>query len=297
MEGVGNPWGQPPGARTDWTRGLPFEVPTLAGLAADGRLDELEVLYWVGCAAAFDERNRKVARAFATCLDAAGVRFAILGHEETCTGDPARRMGNDYVFQMLAAANIETLDRYQVRQHTIVTACPHCFNTIGNEYGQLGGDFRIVHHSAYLRELLADGRLRLGPDGGLAGRTVTLHDSCYLARYNGVVAEPRDVLGAVPGLELREMERSGRQSFCCGAGGGRMWMEETRGTRINAARTSQALATGAETVAVECPFCMTMLKDGLAADPAGSGVSAIDISELLAEALVPSGGRHLPVVQ
>jgi Fe-S oxidoreductase len=300
LESVANPWGQPPSARADWTRGLPFAVPTAAELAAEDRLAELEVLYWVGCAAAFDERNRRVARAFATCLDAAGVTFAILGVEESCTGDPARRMGNDYVFQVLAAGNIETLDRYGMRERTIVTACPHCFNTIGNEYGQLGGAYRIVHHSLYLRELIADGRLRLATDGSLPGRSVTLHDSCYMARYNGVVAEPREILGAVPGLELREMERSGRGSFCCGAGGGRMWMEETRGTRINAARTSQALATGAEVVATECPYCMTMLRDGLAADPANAAgtVSAIDISELLAESLAPPrSGRDLPVLQ
>src|SRR6185369_783216 len=145
LEGVGNPWGQPPASRTDWTKTLPFDVPTVAELAADGRLDELEVLYWVGCAAAFDERNRKVALAFATCLNAAGIRFAILGQEESCTGDPARRMGNDYVFQMLASGNVETLNRYQMGERTIVTACPHCFNSIGNEYGQLGGNFRVIH--------------------------------------------------------------------------------------------------------------------------------------------------------
>ena len=155
MERPGNPWGQPRSTRLDWTRDLPFEVPTVADVAAAGRLDELEVLYWVGCAAAFDERNRKVARAFATCLDAAGVRFAVLGQEESCTGDPARRMGNDYVFQILATGNVETLNRYGMGERTIVTACPHCFNTIGNEYGQLGGQFRIVHHSEYLAELLA----------------------------------------------------------------------------------------------------------------------------------------------
>ena len=301
MEGVANPWGQPPSTRTDWTRDLPFEVPTVAALAGAGRLDEIEVLYWVGCAAAFDERNRRVARAFATCLDAAGVNFAILGQEESCTGDPARRMGNDYVFQMLAASNVETLNRYRMGERTIVTACPHCFNTIANEYGQLGGQFRIVHHSAYLRELIAAGRLRVDEaDGGTPTRSVTLHDSCYLARYNGLVAEPREVLGSVAGLELREMERSGRQTFCCGAGGGRMWMEETRGTRINAERTRQAMATGAEMVATECPFCMTMLKDGLAADPANAAgtVRAVDISELLAESLAPvRRGRSLPVVQ
>ena len=307
MEGVGNPWGQPPSTRTDWTRGLPFAVPTVAELAADDRLDEIEVLYWVGCAAAFDERNRKVARAFATCLDAAGISFAILGQEESCTGDPARRMGNDYVFQMLAQANVDTLNRYRMGERAIVTACPHCFNTIGNEYGQLGGHFRVIHHAAYLRELLAGGRLRVvdadaAPDGnGGTGRSVTLHDSCYLTRYNGVIDEPREVLRSIGGLELREMDNRGRNTFCCGAGGGRMWMEETRGTRINESRTSQALATGASTVATECPYCMTMLKDGLEAAQSGTGgtVKAIDIAELLAESLAPTqpGARALPVLQ
>jgi Fe-S oxidoreductase len=307
MEGVANPWGQPPTTRTDWTKGLPFAVPTVAELAADGSLDELEVLYWVGCAAAFDERNRKVARAFATCMNAAGIRFGILGQEESCTGDPARRMGNDYVFQMLATGNIETLNRYGMGERTIVTACPHCFNSIGVEYGQLGGQFRIVHHAAYLRELLANGRLRVidadaTADGaGGTGRSVTLHDSCYLTRYSGIVEEPREVLGTIAGLELREMDNRGKNTFCCGAGGGRMWMEETRGTRINESRTAQALATGAETVATECPFCMTMLKDGLEAAQSGTGgtVRAIDIAELLAESLAPTqpGSRALPVLQ
>jgi Fe-S oxidoreductase len=307
MEGVGNPWGQPPTTRTDWTKGLPFEVPLVADVAARGELGNLDVLYWVGCAAAFDERNRKVARAFATCLDAAGINFAILGQEESCTGDPARRMGNDYVFQMLASGNIETLNRYRMGERTIVTACPHCFNSIGNEYGQLGGNFRVIHHAAFLRELLANGRLRVvdadagaNGDGG-TGRSVTLHDSCYLTRYNGIVDQPREVLGSIAGLELREMDNRGKNTFCCGAGGGRMWMEETRGTRINEARTSQALATGASTVATECPFCMTMLKDGLEAAQSGTGgtVKAIDIAELLAESLAPTqpGSRALPVLQ
>ncbi|HET9456212.1 MAG TPA: (Fe-S)-binding protein [Candidatus Limnocylindrales bacterium] len=315
MEGQGNPWGQPATARLDWTKNLPFEVPTVASLAADGRLDELEVLYWVGCAAAFDERNKRVAQAFATCLNAAGIRFAVLGQEESCTGDPARRMGNDYVFQILASGNVETLNRYGMGERTIVTACPHCFNTIGNEYGQLGGSFRVVHHSVFLQGLLADGRLRVvDGDGTGAAGAVTFHDSCYMARYNNVIAAPRDVLGSVPGIELREMERSGRNSFCCGAGGGRMWMEETRGTRINAERTRQALETGASTVATSCPFCMTMMKDGLAdaASSAGSGaagsgtdgaapgtVTARDIAEILADSLAPTqpSGRSLPVIQ
>ncbi len=301
MEQVGNPWGQPPATRLAWARDLPFAVPTLAEVAADGRLDELEVIYWVGCAAAFDERNKRVARAFATCLDAAGVSFAVLGQEESCTGDPARRMGNEYVFQILAQGNIQTLERYRAGERTIVTACPHCFNTLANEYGQLGGRYRVVHHSQYLADLLASGRLRTWAGDGET-RTVTYHDACYLVRYNDVAASPRDVLGAVPGVELREMERSGRNTFCCGAGGGRMWMEETRGTRINAERTRQALETGADTVATGCPFCMTMLKDGLADAGHGAGtdapVSSADIAEILAGSLVPGsrGARELPVV-
>jgi Fe-S oxidoreductase len=303
MESVANPWGQPPSARTDWTKGLPFEVRTVADVAAAGDLDRLEVLYWVGCAAAFDDRNRKVARAVATCLDAAGVSFAILGQEESCTGDPARRMGNEYVFQMLAMGNVETLNRYKMGERTIVTACPHCFNTIGNEYGQLGGSFTIAHHSAYLSDLVSSGRLQIGSDG-LPARSVTYHDSCYLARYNGVMSEPREVLGAIPGIELREMDDNRRQTFCCGAGGGRMWMEEPVGTRINAERTRQALETGADTLATACPFCMVMLRDGLT--DAGRGpdatdpVTSQDISELLAAAIVKPravpAGRALPVI-
>jgi Fe-S oxidoreductase len=308
MESVGNPWGQPPSARMDWTKGLPFKVRTVADVKAAGQLDGLEVLYWVGCAAAFDDRNRRVARAVATCLDAAGISYAVLGQEESCTGDPARRMGNEYVFQILAGQNIETLNRYGIGTRTIVTACPHCFNTIGNEYGQLGGTFTIRHHSEFLADLVKDGRLRIGTDG-MPGRSVTYHDSCYLARYNGVIAAPREVLGAIPGIDLREMDSNGRQAFCCGAGGGRMWMEETRGTRVNAARTLQVIDTGASTVATACPFCMVMLRDGLTdaghgAD-GGSPVLAQDIAELLAAALAPlpelagrtvREGRGLPVV-
>ena len=302
MEGQGNPWGQPASARTDWTRALPFEVPLVADVAAAGQLDRLEVLYWVGCAAAFDPRNQKVARAVATCLHAAGVEFAILGQEESCTGDPARRMGNDYVYQILASGNVETLNRYGMGERTIVTACPHCFNTIGNEYGQLGSQFRIVHHSTFLADLVATGRLATLPEdatsttGDHRPGAVTVHDSCYLARYNNVVTAPRDVLGAA-GVSITELEKSGKNTFCCGAGGGRMWMEETRGTRINAERARQVVETGAATVATSCPFCMVMLSDGLAAADGGSTVATLDVSEVLAAriAAVPVE-RRLPVV-
>ncbi len=302
MEGQGNPWGQPASTRLDWTKPLPFPVRTVAEVQAAGDLDELEVLYWVGCAAAFDPRNQKVARAVATCLHAAGVSFAVLGQEESCTGDPARRMGNDYVFQILASGAVDTLQRYGMGERTIVTACPHCFNTIGNEYGQLGGSFRVVHHSTYLAQLVASGRLATLPEDAASSTgdhrpgSVTVHDSCYLARYNDVVAAPRDVLGAA-GVTVTEMERSGKTTFCCGAGGGRMWMEETRGTRINAERTRQVLETGAATVATACPFCMVMLSDGLAAVEGGTTVVAQDISEVLAARLasVPDD-RRLPVV-
>jgi len=307
MENQGNPWGQPASARLDWAKPLPFAVETVAEVASAGRLDELEVLYWVGCAAAFDTRNQKVARAVATCLHAAGVPFAVLGQEESCTGDPARRMGNDYVFQILAAGNIETLDRYRMGERTIVTACPHCFNTLSNEYGQLGGRYRVMHHSQYLAQLLADGRLVTLPEDATASTgdhrpgSVTVHDSCYLARYNGVIAAPRSVLGAA-GVTVTEMERSGRNTFCCGAGGGRMWMEETRGTRINAERTRQVLETGATTVATACPFCMVMMSDGLTdASTEGAagaaGVTAMDISEVLAARIAAAPeDRRLPVV-
>ena len=207
MERYGNPWGQPASTRLDWAKSLPFSVPTAASVAQAGpdAVSELECLYWVGCAAAFDDRNKRVARAVVTCLEAAGVKYAVLGQEESCTGDPARRMGNEYVFQMLARGNVETLNRYRPR--TIITACPHCFNTLGNEYPQFGGTYEVVHHSTYLSRLVGEGRLRpeaatIAADGRAAPSAVTYHDACYLARYNGVIADPRSVLGSVPGVEI-----------------------------------------------------------------------------------------------
>jgi Fe-S oxidoreductase len=301
MERYGNPWGQPASSRLDWAKGLPFSVPTASEVAdsGPGAVAELECLYWVGCAASFDDRNRRVARAVVTCLDAAGVSYAVLGQEESCSGDPARRMGNEYVYQMLAAGNVDILNRYRPR--TIITACPHCFNTLGNEYGQFGGHYEVVHHSTFLSRLVGEGRLRPEIVVDAPTRTLTYHDACYLARYNDVVASPREVLGSVADVQLREMERNGRGTFCCGAGGGRMWMEEDRGTRINAERTRQALDTGAEIVATACPFCLVMMRDGLADAPAGraDGVVAQDIAEVLAASLPKGGGngRSLPVVQ
>jgi Fe-S oxidoreductase len=283
MERYGNPWGQPASTRLDWARDLPFEVPTAADVAAQGpeAVAKLECLYWVGCAAAFDDRNRRVARALVTCLNAAGVSYAVLGQEETCTGDPARRMGNEYVFQMLATSNVETLASYGVT--SIITACPHCFNTLGNEYPEFGGEYEVIHHSTFLARLVEEGRLKPGTNGG-EDTTLTYHDACYLARYNDVVVDPRKVLDVIPNVELREMELNGKQGFCCGAGGGRMWMEEDRGTRINAERTRQALATKADGVATACPFCLVMLRDGLA-DAGADSVEVRDISEVMAATL------------
>jgi Fe-S oxidoreductase len=221
------------------------------------------------------------------------VSFAVLGQEESCSGDPARRMGNEYVFQMLATTNVETLKRYEPK--TIVTACPHCFNTLGNEYPQFGGEFAVVHHSQFLARLVEEERL--SADVFERG-TFTYHDPCYLTRYNGVMEEPRSVLASVPGLELREMERHGKGTFCCGAGGGRMWMEEQRGTRVNAERTRQALETGADGIATACPFCLVMMRDGLADSPenARRGVEAQDIAEIMAARLASAPDRRLPVL-
>jgi Fe-S oxidoreductase len=273
LESKGNPWGAQPNTRADWVRGLDFEVP----LVEDG--GEFEYLFWVGCAGAFDDRAKKTTRAVATLLHEAGVSFAILGNNETCTGDPARRMGNEFVFQGLAEQNASTLIEAGITK--IVATCPHCFNTLANEYGQLGWRGSVLHHTELLAQLVADRRLTpVQPiDGGL-----TYHDPCYLGRHNRVFTPPREVLGAAAAGGVTEMARNSERSFCCGAGGARMWMEERIGKRINTERVEEAVATGAGTVAVGCPFCLTMLSDGVNSSAPGQA-EVVDVASVLLRAI------------
>jgi Fe-S oxidoreductase len=273
LENAGNPWGQPQTARADWASGL--DVPVLA----EGDPPP-EYLYWVGCAASFDDRAKATARATARLLNEAGVPFAILGPRESCTGDPARRIGNEYLFQTLAEQNVRTLSEAGVTK--VVASCPHCFNTLRNEYPDYGGRFDVIHHSQLLERLVADGRIR--PTRAVS-ELVTYHDPCYLGRHNDVYAAPRTVLDAIPGVRTVEMPRHGGRGFCCGAGGARMWMEERIGKRINEERTDEALSTGASTVGVACPYCLVMLDDGARAR--GAEVQVADVSQLLATSIEP----------
>jgi Fe-S oxidoreductase len=278
MEQRGSPWAFDPGDRGKWSEGM--NIPTMAELAERG--ETAEILYFVGCMGSFDDRARKTTVAFAKIMQAAGVNFAILGREEKCNGDPARRMGNEYLYQMLAKENVETLAKYNVR--TIVTACPHCMHQLGNEYPQFGGNYDVIHHSVFIEHLMAEGRIPLRHDLHEAVSTFTYHDSCYLGRYNQIYDAPRATLKrALPVVNLVEMPRSGDRGLCCGAGGGRMWMEENEGKRINAERADEALATGATAVAVACPFCMTMLRDSIASRD--ESVQVYDIAEVVADRL------------
>jgi len=275
LENAGNPWGQPQARRAEWADGL--EVPVLA----DGELAP-EYLYWVGCAAAFDDRARATARATTRLLSDAGVPFAILGPREMCTGDPARRLGNEYLFQGMAEQNVRTLT--DARATKIVASCPHCFNTLRNEYPDYGGRFEVVHHSQLLADLVSSGRIR---PTHRTPELITYHDPCYLGRHNNEYTAPRRVLEAIPGVRLVEMPRHGSRGFCCGAGGARMWMEERIGKRINEERSDEAISTGASTLGVACPYCLVMLNDGARAR--GADVRVADVAQLLDASMTDAG--------
>ncbi len=255
-------------------------VPTMAELAAKG--ESPEILFWVGCAGSFDDRARRVTQAFVKILNAVNIKFAVLGTEETCTGDPARRAGNEFLFQMQAMSNIQVLDGYGIKK--IVTACPHCFNTLKNEYPELGGNYEVIHHSTLLQQLISEGKIKLKDGGVFKGKKITYHDSCYLGRANNIYEAPREVLQLLD-ADLVEMKRCRTTGLCCGAGGAQMFKEPEKGYKdINIARTEEALETGATTVAVACPFCMTMITDGVKNKEKEAEVKVRDLAELIAEA-------------
>jgi heterodisulfide reductase subunit D len=258
---------------------IQYKIPTMAEMAAQGEAPE--ILFWVGCAGSFDERYKRVTKAFVKILNAVQVKFAVLGTEETCTGDPARRAGNEFLFQMQAMNNIQVLNGYGIKK--IVTACPHCFNTIKNEYRDLGGNYEVIHHSTFLQQLIDEGKIKMAEGGSFIGQKITYHDSCYLGRANNIYEAPRSVLKALD-ADLVEMKRSRSKGLCCGAGGGQMFKEPEKGAKdINVERTEEALATGASTIAVACPFCMTMMSDGVKNKEREANVKVKDIAELIAE--------------
>lgn len=268
LEARGHPYPGTTASRLDWCRGLDVKILSQAGSA--------DYLYWVGCSTALNTRNQKIARAFSQILQEAGVDFAILGNEEHCTGDPARRIGNEYLFQTLARQNISVLKSRQVKK--IVTTCPHCFNAFKNEYPQFGASFEVYHHSQLLAQLIKEGRWK--PSGGLEGK-VTFHDPCYLGRYNDTYNEPRQVIAARPGVKIVEMRQHREKSFCCGAGGGMMWIEEPKERRVSNVRARHALESGSDILSVACPFCMTMMEEGIKSEKSESKVRVLDIAELL----------------
>ena len=282
MENKGNPWNMSPTARMDWAKDLDFEVKVVGETIES--LDEVEWLFWVGCAGAYEDRAKKTTRAVAELLDIAGVTFGVLGNGETCTGDSARRAGNEFVFQGLAQQNVETFKEYKVKK--VVSTCAHCFNTLKNEYSEFGIELEVVHHTQLLNRLVREGKLTPVADGaGAHKRSITYHDPCYIGRHNGVYSPPRELLQVLPGAEFVEMERNSERSFCCGAGGARMWMEETIGSRINENRTIEAVGTGADQIAVGCPFCRVMLSDGLTSQQADgkarAEVEVLDVAQML----------------
>jgi Fe-S oxidoreductase len=259
-----------------------MNAPTMADLAAKG--ESPEVLFWVGCAGSFDDRAKRVTRAFVTILNTVGVKFAVLGTEETCTGDPARRAGNEFLFQMQAMNNIQVLNGYGIKK--IVTACPHCFNTLKNEYPELGGNYEVIHHSTFLQQLINEGKIKLKEGGSFKGKKITYHDSCYLGRANNIYEAPREVLQELD-ADLVEMKRCKTTGLCCGAGGAQMFKEPEKGKKdINIERAEEALTTGATTIAVACPFCMTMMTDGVKNKEKEAEVKVKDLAELIAESIV-----------
>ena len=268
LERNGNPWGIGYDKRADWAAGLDVKM------MADA--PDVDYLYWVGCAGSFDDRAKKVSTSLVRILNQAGIRFAILGVEEKCTGDFARRVGNEMLFQKAVRENIETLAAYKVKK--IITACPHCLNVLKHEYPQMGGRYEVVHHTVFIDHLVRAGKIKL--KRGLKG-ALTYHDPCYLGRYNAVYHPPRSLLRSVSRDGFRELYRCGSESFCCGAGGGRMWMEETIGKRINLERSEEIAARQVSTVAVGCPFCLTMIEDGMKDLQKEAAIRTLDVAELV----------------
>ena len=281
VENRGDPWGRGAARRLEWTAGLDFEVPIVTRSIPDN----IEYLFWVGCAGALDERARRTTQALARLMHRAGVSFAVLGPAESCTGDPVRRLGNEYLFQAQARRNIETLTAAGVRK--VVASCPHCFNSLSKEYPSLGGNFEVIHHTQLLERLVTEGRLR----PRRLDAKVAYHDPCYLGRHSQIYDPPRAVISSMPGASTIEMERWRERSFCCGAGGARMWLEEPQGARINVERTNEVLATGADVVSTACPFCLIMLDDAVRARSRVENATVLDVAELLERSMEVPGGR------